>query len=258
MKGFTIKGPEGTDCGQLIGVSVLEDGIIDLKHTMIKGCTDNAILIGAPPFFPGGPQVGHATLTKTFVTDYQNHGVFALGSNTTLTMSYNKITSSNPNAFATVGILFVFGATGTITHNEVSGNICDIPDICGPDWFNDFQAFGIVADTAAKESVIADNFVTNNDAGISIAVNSGCCIVDQNTLKDNRFFGIVIEDSENIISNTKIFGGNVGAAATANFANATANLDRVTIIGAETPIQALSSGNLTAAVNVLSPSFFAP
>ena len=45
-----------------------------------------------------------------------------------------------------------------------------------------------------------------------VAVKSGCCIIDHNKLTDNRFFGIVIEDSEHTISNTKIFGGNVGVA----------------------------------------------
>ncbi len=147
---------------------------------------------------------------------------------------------------------------GIITNNEVSGNICEIPYTCGPDWINQIQAFGIVADSAGEGSVIANNYVTNNDAGISVAVTSGCCIIDRNKLKDNRFFGIVIEDSEQIVSNSKIFGGGVGALAAATFGNTTATLDHVKIVGAETPIQALSSGNLTAAVNVLSPSFFQP
>ena len=39
IKWFTIKGPQGTDCGELIGVSVIEDGTINLKHAVIKGCT---------------------------------------------------------------------------------------------------------------------------------------------------------------------------------------------------------------------------
>ena len=251
LKGFTIKGLQGTDCDDLIGVSVIEDGIINLNHSVIQGCTLNSVAVG----LEGS---GHATITKTFITDYRDHGVFAIGPNTTLTMSYNKVEGSAPDVIGINGILFVAGATGTITNNEVSKNICEIPNTCGPDWFNQIQAFGIVADNAGKGSVIANNYVSNNDAGISIAVNSGCCIVDQNILKDNRFFGVVIEDSENIVSNTKIFGGNVGAAATANFDNATATLEHVKIIGAETSLQALSSGNLTAAVNVLAPSFFRP
>jgi parallel beta-helix repeat protein len=253
MKGFTINGLEGTDCGTLVGISVLDNGSINLMSVVIKGCTQNAILIGAAPFFPSGPQVGHAIITKTFVTDYVDHGVFALGSGSTLTMSYNKIVGSNPNS-AVVGILFVFGAKGTITHNEVSENICNLPE-CGPDFFTQLQSAGIVADSAGEGSVISNNYVSNNDAGIAVIGTSECCIIDYNKLTDNRFFGIVINDGEQTISNTKIFGGNIGVAAVAITANTVATLDNVKIIGATIPVQEIPSGGFTAEVVILSNSF---
>jgi parallel beta-helix repeat protein len=255
IKGFAINGIEDTDCDGLLGISVFGDATLKLDSAVIKDCTFRSVFVGTL-FVPG--QSGHATITNTIITDYQNTGVFAVGPNSTLKMYYNKVVGSAPEVVGIIGIQFAANATGTITNNEVSENICEIPNTCGPDWFNQIQAFGIVADSAGEGSVIANNHVTNNDAGISVAVKSGCCIVDQNTLKDNSFFGIVIEDSEQIVSNTKIFGGKVGVAAAATFGNTTATLDHVKIIGAETPIQVLSSGNLTAAVNVLSPSFFQP
>jgi Right handed beta helix region len=251
IKGFTIQGLQGTDCDILIGVNVIQDGTIDLKHVIIKGCTVVSVGVG----FDG---IGHATLTKTFITDYRENGVLAFGNDTTLTMSDNKVLGSAPDALGIIGIVFVAGVTGTITNNDVSENICDIPNTCGPNWFNQTQAFGIVAENAGEGSVIANNHVTNNDAGVGVFEASGCCIIDYNKLEDNRFFGIVIGDSEHIVSDTKIFGGQVGAAAAATIANTTAILDQVKIVGAEIPIQALSTGNLTAAVNVLSPSFFQP
>ena len=116
--------------------------------------------------------------------------------------------------------------------------------------FTQVQAFGIAASNAGNGSVIADNYVSNNDVGIGVFGESGCCIVDKNKLTDNRFFGIVIVDGEHTISNTKIFGGQVGASAIAFSSNTTATLDRIKIVDAEIPIQALSTGNLTAAVNV--------
>ena len=45
IKGFTITGPEGTDCGTLVGISVLANGSINLKPLVIKGCTQNAIFV---------------------------------------------------------------------------------------------------------------------------------------------------------------------------------------------------------------------
>ena len=255
MKGFAIKGIEDTNCDGLLGISVFGDATLKLDSAVIKDCTFRSVFVGTL-FVPG--QSGHAIITNTVITDYQNTGVFVVGHDSTLKMSYNKVVGSAPEVVGIIGIQVAANATGTITNNEVSENICEIPNTCGLEWFNQIQAFGIVSDSAGEGSVIANNYITNNDAGISVAVQSGCCIVDQNTLKDNRFFGIVIEDIEHIVSNTKIFGGKVGVAAAATFGNTTATLDHVKIIDAETPIQALSSSNLTVVVNVLSPSVILP
>jgi hypothetical protein len=69
---------------------------------------------------------------------------------------------------------------------------------------------------------------------------------------------MIIGDSKHIAFNTKIFGGQIGAAAIANFYNSSTILNRAKIAGTELHIQFLSPGNLNAAVNVLSPSFFQP
>jgi hypothetical protein len=248
IKGFTIKGPDGVDCPDSTGISVLDGGILNLKYTANKGCTQHAIWIGGPG------QVGDATITNSFITDYQDHGVFAFGPDATVTMSYNKVVGSSPDVFPVVGILIV-EAKGTITHNIVTNNICNL-DICGDDWFDDFQAFGISAIETGEGSVISNNYVSNNDGGIAVIGASGCCIVDHNKLVDNEFFGIVIADGDHTVSNTKIFGGGVGVLAVATTAKTVATLDGVKIVGAEIPIQALSSGDLTASVKVVSSPFF--
>ncbi|HEX5186453.1 MAG TPA: right-handed parallel beta-helix repeat-containing protein, partial [Nitrososphaeraceae archaeon] len=265
IKGFTIKGFEDTFCDtrlvgidRLVGISVFTDAILTLDSVVIKDCTWRSVSIGSI-LAPEGQQTGHATITNTVITEYEFDGVAALVPGTTLTMSYNKIIGSISNVTNPAGISIV-EANATITHNEVSGNICDenfVP-ACGPDWFNQLQAFGIITQGAGGGSVIAKNYLSDNDAGIGIVEGSGCCLIDHNKLTDNHIFGIVIADGEHTVSNTKIFGGQVGAAAAALFYNTTATLDQVKIIGTEIPIQALSTGNLTAAVNVFSPSFFKP
>ncbi|HSF00623.1 MAG TPA: right-handed parallel beta-helix repeat-containing protein [Nitrososphaeraceae archaeon] len=116
-----------------------------------------------------------------------------------------------------------------------------------------------IAVNAGAGSIISNNYLSNNDVGLSMTgEQSGCCIIDHNKLTDNRFFGIAIADGEHTISNTKIFGGNVGVAAIATNANTVATLDHVKIVDAKIPVQALSSGGFTAVVNVVSPYFFAP
>jgi hypothetical protein len=336
MKGFTIKGPEDPNCDVLFGITVLGDANLKLDSAVITDCTFAGVVVGIS-LTSDNSQIGHATVTNTVITDYQKFGAYADGSGSTLTMSYNKVVGSNYEAFDTdeveitpnlIGIYFTNDAQATITHNQVSENICILPDICGPDWFNQFQAAGIgfcnksfslssttsdnlpinvqqenqnerctyingtilepfipfeidtqwensdesgsfmpiqnnlntnVDVTTGEGSIISNNYVSNNDVGISMTgEQSGCCIIDHNKLTDNRFFGVVVADSDHLVSNTKIFGANVGAAAIATTVNTVATLDHVKIVDAEIPVQALSSAGLTAEVNVISKYFLAP
>lgn len=269
MKGFTISGYEVSNCGNtpfdgVTGINVQEDATLNLDSSTIRDCTFIAVRVVAPPFLangepvPNGPQVGHATITKTYVTDYSAFGILAFTPDTTLTITKSNIIASDTSNFlGQVGILVESDAKGIITNNKVSGNICDILPDCGSNFFTQFQGYRIIVDSTPG-SIVSNNYVSNNEVGIGVFGISRCCIVEDNKLKDNRFFGIIINDGDHTISNTKIFGGNVGAAAIAFSANTTATLDHVKIVDAGIPIQALSTGNLNAAVNVLSPSFFLP
>ena len=173
------------------------------------------------------------------------------------------IAADAPEVEDQIGIFGGIGPKVVIVDNKISGNICNNPE-CIPDFSTPFPQpdipqfphSGIFLLDVNEDSIIAGNKVTNNDVGIAVAENSGCCKIENNILSDNRFFGVVVVDGEHTISNTKIFGGKVGAAAIAITANTTATLDSVKIVDAEIPVQALSTGNLTAAVNVISPSFF--
>jgi hypothetical protein len=98
---------------------------------------------------PNGPQVGHATITKTDITDYSPFGILAFTLNSTLTVTRSNIISSDTSNFlGQVGILVESGAKGIITNNVVSGNICNILPDCGPYFFTQFQGYGIIVDFA--------------------------------------------------------------------------------------------------------------
>ena len=266
MKGFTIAGPSGNICEGLAGVSIQEDATLKIDSSAIIGCLREGILVGLSEFIPIGPNVGHAVITKTDITDYRVVGIQIGGENTTLVVSKSQVIAADaPEVEDQIGIFGGIGPKVVIVDNKISGNICNNPE-CIPDFSTPFPQpdipqfphSGIFLLDVNEDSIIAGNKVTNNDVGIAVAENSGCCKIENNILSDNRFFGVVVVDGEHIISNTKIFGGKVGAAAIAITANTTATLDSVKIVGAETSVQALSTGNLTAAVNVLPPSFFAP
>ena len=264
MKGFTIAGPSGNICEGLAGVSIQEDATLEIDSSAIIGCLREGILVGLSEFIPIGPNVGHAVITNTDIIDYQVVGIQIGGENTTVEVSNSRVIAAD--ALEGEGQIGIFGAIGpkvVIIDNKISGNICKNPE-CDPDFSTPFPQpdipqfphSGIFLLDVNQDSIIAGNKVTNNDVGIAVAENSGCCKIENNILSDNRFFGVVVVDGEHTISNTKIFGGKVGAAAIAITANTTATLDSVKIVDAEIPVQALSTGNLTAAVNVISPSFF--
>ena len=247
MKGFAINGPTTTSCGLgptdgLIGINVQEDSTLNLDTAVMRGCTFAAIRVGFPSFLPGGPQVGHATITRTDIGDYRAIGIIAAASDSTLKVSRSKIVGVGaPEIAGPIGIDIVFGAMAQIEHNKVSGNICNNP-LCGPDYSTEFQGFGISPVEAGSGSVISYNEVSNNDVGLGVIGNSGCCKIDHNILTNNRFFGVVVQDGEHMISNTKISGGNVGVLAAAFEVDTVATLNRVIIIGATTPTEELSEG----------------
>ena len=255
MKGFTIAGPSGNICEGLAGVSIHGDATLEIDSSAIIGCLREGILVGLAEFIPRGPQVGHAVITKTDITDYRVVGIQTGGENTTLVISKSQVIAADaPEVVGQIGIFGAIGPKVVIVDNKISGNICNNPE-CGPDFFTQVQGSGIFLVNVNQDSIISGNKVTNNDLGIAIAENSGCCKIENNKLSDNRFFGITIIDGENTISNTKIFGGNVGVAAIAFSANTIAILDNVKIAGATIPVQEFPSGGFTAEVVILPNSF---
>ena len=255
MKGFTIAGPSGNICEGLAGVSIHGDATLEIDSSTIIGCLREGILVGLAEFIPRGPQVGHAVITKTDITDYRVVGIQTGGEDTTIVISKSQVIAADaPEVVGQIGIFGAIGPKVVIVDNKISGNICNNPE-CGPDFFTQVQGSGIFLVNVNQDSIISGNKITNNDLGIALAENSGCCKIENNKLSDNRFFGITIVDGEHTISNTKIFGGNVGVAAIAFSANTIATLDHVKIVGATIPVQEFPSGGFTAEVVILPNSF---
>jgi parallel beta helix pectate lyase-like protein len=240
MKGFTFDA--GTSCDAFFGITVFDSATLNLDTSVITGCYQVGIIAGST-LTPGGPQIGHVTVTRTNVNGYQNQGIIARGPpGTTLAVSYSTITAAKGSPIDGQGGITEFsGAKVNIHHNKISQNLCDNP-ACGPDFLTQLQGFGIFVESAAPGSVISYNDISNNDAGIGVFGNSNCCEIDHNLLKGNRFFVIVIGEGEHTISNTKITEGNVGVLAVAFGVDTVATLNRVIIAGTATPTQELPVG----------------
>jgi hypothetical protein len=75
MKGFTIAGPSENICEGLAGVSIHGGATLEIDSSTIIDCLREGILVGLTEFIPRGPQVGHAVITKTDITDYRVVGI---------------------------------------------------------------------------------------------------------------------------------------------------------------------------------------
>ena len=105
----------------------------------------------------GVEQAGHASITKTDITDYQQDGIFAFGEGTTLSIrNSNIVAAKNSELTGHGGIGIILGAKGTIDHIKISGNICNTSD-CEPDFFTQIQGAGISAFDAAAGTTISNN-----------------------------------------------------------------------------------------------------
>ena len=90
MKGFTVSGPSRTSCPtSLIGISVMVDSTLNLDTSSIKNCTYNGIFTE-----------GDATIIRTTVNDYREHGIFALGEDSILKVSHSNIVAAKNSEVA--------------------------------------------------------------------------------------------------------------------------------------------------------------
>jgi parallel beta-helix repeat protein len=97
----------------------------------------------------------------------------------------------------------------------VSGGVCTIPG-CGPDPITEFQSMGIEVGGAPAATRISDNHVSGADVGVYQLGSPNCCQISDNTLQDNRFFGIVIQDGDGTTSENTISGGQIGIGVVAD------------------------------------------
>jgi hypothetical protein len=113
IKGLTVSGPSLVSCPQnLIGISVMSGATLNLNFATIKDCTYKGIFAE-----------GHAIVKWTTVTDYRDHGIFGLGEDSTIKVSYSStVAAQNSEIPGQIGVLLDHGANGVIDHNMVSLN----------------------------------------------------------------------------------------------------------------------------------------
>jgi parallel beta helix pectate lyase-like protein len=261
MTGVTVTGPASDSCltgtGLRKGIAVVQDATLDLSDSAVTHIHDtpvvsdclrdgNAIAIAGAPFTDA---TGHATIVNVTISDYQGAGIVFFNPGTTATIVNTVITGSGPSTSSfSFGIDFGFGAVATITHNVISGNMCDAADLgCGPDPITQFQAAAIGPVDAGAGTVISYNTLANNDIGLYLYGSPGAIFATHNVMLNNRYFGLAIQDGDSSSSFDRIVGGQVGVGVIADFADTVGTLSHELIAGTSvSPIKEISCCGFTA------------
>jgi hypothetical protein len=254
MTQLTVSGPGAGTCeeGPLEdGIHVFDGAHLDLSfasvthihNTPISDCFPNGLGITIGDFFVS---TATATIHHSEISDFAGVGIIVFNEGSSVTISDNVITGPGlSTVVATGGVEFIVGAVGTISNNVISGNACGSPALgCGPDFFNEFQVAGITA--GGPGVVITKNLLYGNQVGIYAFDTAQ---ISHNTITDNHYFGMALQDGPFTASHDKISGGVGGVAVIAAFADTTAVLDKVKITGTSgAPVQKFECCGFTATI----------
>jgi len=214
-------------------------------------CPRSGTAISVGSSVPGSPPAT-ITVDHSEITNYQTTGVIVLGSGSWGNVSQSLVAGpGHAGGVPTNGIELVAGAVGVITHNTISGNICpdDIPEVCGPDFFTQFQEAGIGAGGSGPGTIISQNLLVGNQIGLFL---SEVDAISQNTMVDNDYFGmglVGVGSGAFTIDGGRITGTGGGMWVTAVIVDMNVRLNNVDFSGLSgPPVEILEDGGFTATV----------
>jgi Right handed beta helix region len=198
----------------LTGVKILHAGAVP-----INGCQGGiGIQIGRK--FTG--QSATATLTGDVVEGYQKNGIDVDGPGSSAKISAVTVTGAGPTPeIAQNGMQIARGAKAKISGSTVTGNECEVAGACGPNALAETQSAGVLIFGNASGVKVSSDNVSNNDIGVYYAAGfespapseATVATIAANTLKENRYEGMVLEEGSPKINGNQIIGGgtaNVG------------------------------------------------
>jgi hypothetical protein len=232
MSALTVAGPGPGNCNSINqGIYVVEGArltlsastISSIRDTPFGGCQNGVGLrIGSSAI----GQSGSGTITGNTFVDYQKGGIVVDNVGTTAIISGNTITGAGATpAIAQNGIQISRGAVASVQNNVVSGNECDNPT-CGSDLATQDQATGILLFDAGAGTVVNENSVAANDAGLWVfedAAGLGTPInAGSNHFTDNRWEDVLVNNTTlNLTGN--VATGSLRGIAAASFVGAARN-----------------------------------
>jgi hypothetical protein len=163
-------------------------------------------------------QVAHVNVVNSSVSGYQKNGITVDGKGSTLSVSGSTVTGIGPTPeIAQNGIQVSDGASGQVIGSTVTGDECNYPGVCGPNGLTQYGGTGVLFYLASPGSSVVSSTVSTSDAGIYYTPYAGSgnqllggLLIQSDSLINDRYQGIQVEEGAVAINGSLISGGNVG------------------------------------------------
>jgi hypothetical protein len=272
MTGLTVTGPKDPPltCAEsnalMYGVRVMGGGklnlsdssVIDIRDNPLSGCQTGIAVRAGSAFYN---QIGHLTMTNVVITGYQKGGVIVSGPGSTGIITGNTIIGyGNQPSIAANGVQISSGAVATVTGNTISANKCDLVGVCAPDPITGTFSSGVLLFDAGT-TLLTGNIISDTDAGIYSYMPTQPAVIENNTLLNNRWHGVYVDEGQTTVLSNSITGslnGVVVAAFDAGFGtngNSVANIYSNTISGANNGVLVVDSNTSDTFKPVLDAQF---
>ena len=186
------------------------DGTI--QNNTITKVRQDPLALGSASWRGHGAWIGDSstvTVDSNTISESQRNGIEVRDAAATATVTDNTITGLESPYTVANGVTFYGATNGSISGNTVSG--CRYTGAgSGNDFYSGTQAAGINAYDAAGTFSIAGNTVTDSDMGIYSRLASGVGNIQNNTVEDNLYFGVVFRKGDVTATGNYVSGREVG------------------------------------------------
>ncbi len=191
------------------------------------------------------------TISNDKVLNYNKNGITCKDAGTDCDITGNTVSFYTPYApyIAPNGIELSFGATGTITGNAVSGNVCadaaancldsDMITTGGP-------GTGILTYETTGAVTISENTLTGNDVGIFGYLDTGPVVSISNIISGSTYAGVVVYDESQTVSGNAFVSEPIAIEAVSDTSGITAtarySCNTFTSVSTQTYREAVNGG----------------
>jgi hypothetical protein len=189
--------------------------VVGASAVPLNGCQGgNGIEVGDSVASP--VELGHLNLINSSVSGYQKNGINIEGSGSTAVIQGATVTGAGPTPeIAQNGIQISEGASGQIFGSTVTGDECNYPGVCGPNGLTQYGGSGVLFYNAAAGTSVTNSTISGDDEGIynySEGKTSSLptVLISADTLVNDRYQGIQLEQGSASVTSSVITGGNVG------------------------------------------------